>query len=117
MGGAGVAGVPDSASASPFLKALTATTVVLASGLKAVFMVSSHASAVGAGAGAGAAAATVLSPLPHPEVTTAVAAVTKSAARLPQRLLIDEREICIDILQRFWLTGDFPIWPAEEHGW
>src|SRR5262245_53738385 len=56
VGGVGLVGVPDSASGSPFLKALTSVTVVLASGLKAVFIVSSHTKAVGAGVGVAAGA-------------------------------------------------------------
>ena len=51
----GVPVVPDSASGSPCLNDLTSTTVVLASGLNAVFMLSLQVSATaGAGAGAGA---------------------------------------------------------------
>src|SRR5581483_6375075 len=47
MGGAGVAGVPESASGSPFLNALTSVTVVFASGLNAVIMELSHVNATG----------------------------------------------------------------------
>ena len=49
-GGVGVAGVPDSASESPFLNDFTSVTVVFASGLNAVFSVSSQTSGVAAGA-------------------------------------------------------------------
>src|SRR5678815_5021109 len=56
--------VPDNVNGSPFLNCLTSNTVVLASGLNAVLMLSSHVSAVGCGAGAGAGAES-LSP-PHP---------------------------------------------------
>ena len=45
MLGGGLAGVPDKAKGSPFLKALTSNTVVSASGLNAAFMLSSHANA------------------------------------------------------------------------
>src|SRR5262245_22592032 len=71
VGGGGVAGAPDSASKSPFLKALTSVTVVLASGLKAVFIVSSHTKAVGAGVGAAASAL-----LPPQASSNAAAAAT-----------------------------------------
>src|SRR5687768_3350194 len=66
-GGAGDAGVAVSASGSPCLNDLTATTCVFASGLKAVFMLSSQVSATGAEAGAGAGAeAGASSPPPQP---------------------------------------------------
>src|SRR5215831_4144008 len=42
VGGVGVAGVPDNARESPCLNAWTSTTLVLESGLKAVFIESSH---------------------------------------------------------------------------
>ena len=45
-GGAGVAGVPDRASASPLLNALTSSTVVRESGLNSSFIVSSQASSL-----------------------------------------------------------------------
>jgi hypothetical protein len=45
-GGAGVAGVPDSASGSPLVKAFTSSTVVSRSGLKRSFIVSSQASSL-----------------------------------------------------------------------
>src|SRR5437773_2365969 len=41
-GGAGVAGVAESANGSPFLNAFTSVTVVFASGLKSVIMELSH---------------------------------------------------------------------------
>jgi hypothetical protein len=44
--GGGDAGVPDNASRSPFLNALTKVTVVLASGLNAVFIQSSQVNAM-----------------------------------------------------------------------
>src|SRR5712672_3239429 len=52
-GGAGDAAVPDRAIGSPFRNALTSVTVVFASGLKAVFIESSQASATGDGGGGG----------------------------------------------------------------
>ena len=45
-GGGGVAGVPERARGSPFLKALTSSTLVCRSGLKRSFIVSSHASSL-----------------------------------------------------------------------
>ena len=60
-GGAGDAGVPESASASPRLNALTSVTVVLVSGAKAAFSVSSQASSFEPG-GTGI----VVSPPPPP---------------------------------------------------
>src|SRR5450432_4570512 len=63
----GVVAAP-SVRASPFLKDFTRSTVVLASGLKAVFVVSSQVSAVGTAAGAGAGAGAGAS-LPPPHAT------------------------------------------------
>ena len=74
----GVVAVP-SVRASPFLNDLTSSTVVFASGLNAVFIVSSQVSATGAGAGAGAGAALSSSPL-QPATSTA-ASENKEATR------------------------------------
>src|SRR5689334_3129505 len=67
----GVPVVPDSASASPCLNDFTSTTLVFASGAKAVFIVSSQASSVGAGGGAGGVGAGAgLSPPPQAATST-----------------------------------------------
>jgi hypothetical protein len=65
-GGGGDAGVPESASASPFLKALTSVTVVLASGVNAVIIELSHVNATGVGAGAEAEADAAAAPSSPP---------------------------------------------------
>lgn len=71
-------GVSAKANESPFAKAFTNVTVVFASGLNAVFIVSSHAKAVGAGGGAGAGAGAASSLPPH-------AACNAQAATAEQR--------------------------------
>src|ERR1017187_2184680 len=76
-GGTGAAGVPDRASESPFLNALTKVTVVFTSGLNAAIIELSHVSNAG-----GATALTLLLELllQPPKMSSAEIAVIPSSA-------------------------------------
>src|SRR5258705_162632 len=82
VGVLGVTTVPDKAIWSPALNDLTSATVVFASGLNAVFIVSSQANATGAGGGAGAAGGGgASSPPPQACRAARVANAPESASR------------------------------------
>src|ERR1039458_7829661 len=74
-------GVPVSRRESPFLNCFTNSTVVLASGGKAVFMESSQVSATGADAGAGVEGVDPPPPQPGSEITATSAVVAAANVR------------------------------------
>jgi hypothetical protein len=74
-------GVPVSRRESPFLNCFTNSTVVLASGVKAVFMESSQVSATGADAGAGVEGVDPPPPQPGSEITATSAVVAAANVR------------------------------------
>jgi len=89
----GVCGVavPEMIKGSFFLNALTATTVVLESGTKAVFIVSSHVNATGVVTSGGE------SPPPQPACIADAAAIENIAASRRQAVVFAERLEIMDV--------------------